>query len=384
MDWIAQVTFLFLLAAASFFFWKNAKSILQNIRLGKPEALNDQPARRWKNVMLLAFGQKKMFRNMPVALLHLVVYLGFVIINVEVLEIVIDGLAGTHRIFAPFLSGLYPFLINSFETLAVLVIVSVVIFLVRRNVLKVKRFLNREMKGWPKSDANYILFIEIVLMSLFLIMNASDTLLQARGVGHYAAHPTGNFFFSSSLHPLLEGFSNNALIAIERSAWWLHIFGILVFLNYLPYSKHLHILLAFPNAYFMPLEPLGKMQNMPAIQNEVLYALQPELAPTDVPPPDGFGANDVAGLSWKNLLDAYTCTECGRCTAACPASSTGKLLSPRKIMMDTRDRMEELGKARREKGITKRCSKIRFCIIILPKKNFVPAPPAMPVCKSVR
>ncbi|MBP9740445.1 MAG: (Fe-S)-binding protein, partial [Chitinophagaceae bacterium] len=280
-----------------------------------------------------------------VAIMHLVVYVGFIIINIEVLEIVLDGLFNQHRLFAGLIPvGLYSFLINVFEILAVGVTLACIIFLVRRNVIKLKRFISKDLNGWPKSDANYILITEIVLMSLFLIMNATDTLLQKNGAEHYTHNLTGNFIFSSLLHPLFEGLSTSNLIVVERVCWWLHIAGIFAFLNYLPYSKHLHVILAFPNAYFARLEPQGKMKNMPAIQNEVLYAMQPEMAPTDAAPPASFGAKDVFDLTWKNLLDAYSCTECGRCTAACPANITGKILSPRSIMMKTRDRLEEVGK----------------------------------------
>lgn len=340
-----QILFILISAVSVWFFTKKVKEISRNIKLGRDEDISDQPALRWKNVLLLAFGQKKMFRNPLVAVLHFFVYAGFVIINIEVLEIVLDGIFGTHRMFAPLLGGFYTFLINGFEVLALLVLVSVIIFLVRRNVIKLKRFISNDLDGWPRSDANYILFIEIVLMSLFLLLNATDTLLQARGVEHYAAHPTGNFIISQYLHPVLSGISNSGLEMIERGSWWLHIVGIFAFLNYLPYSKHLHIVLAFPNAWYARLEPMGKMENMESIQKEVLYAMQPELIPAgEQPAPQKFGAKDVMDLSWKNLMDAYSCTECGRCSASCPANQTGKLLSPRKIMMDTRDRLEEVGK----------------------------------------
>jgi heterodisulfide reductase subunit C len=286
-----------------------------------------------------------MFRNPLVAVLHFFVYAGFIIINIEVLEIVLDGIFGTHRMFALVLGGFYTFLINSFEVLALLVLVSVIIFLIRRNIIKLKRFISNDLDGWPRSDANYILIIEIVLMSLFLFLNASDTLLQARGVEHYAAHPTSNFILSQYLHPILNGMGNESLQLFERGCWWLHIVGIFAFLNYLPYSKHLHIVLAFPNAWYANLLPMGKMENMASIQKEVLYAMQPELIPTgEQAVTQKFGAKDIKDLSWKNLMDAYSCTECGRCSDACPANQTGKLLSPRKIMMDTRDRIEEVGK----------------------------------------
>ena len=340
-----QLIFVAVTALSVILFYKKIIQIKKNINLGKAEVINDNPTVRWKNVLLLAFGQKKMFQNPLVGFLHFFVYAGFVIINIEILEIVIDGIFGTHRIFAGVMGNFYKFLINSFEILALTVLVFCAIFLVRRNVMRVRRLNHIDLKGWPKTDANYILIAEIILMSLFLKMNAADTLLQLRGVENYVENPTGNFIISQYLHPILDNYNNNVLILVERSCWWLHILGIFAFLNYLPYSKHLHILLAFPNAYYARLSPLGKMENMPSVQNEVLYAMQPELANNDAAAPEKFGAKDVTDLSWKNLLDAYTCTECGRCTAACPANITGKLLSPRKIMMDTRDRTQEIGKA---------------------------------------
>jgi ferredoxin len=342
MTILQQILFLILTGVSVWFFSKKASEIKRNIFLGLPEDLNDQPSARWKNLFLLALGQKKMFQNPLVAVMHLIVYGGFIIINLEVLEIVLDGLLGTHRLFVPFIGSLYNWLLNAFEFLAVSVILVCAIFLIRRNIIKLKRFMSKDLNGWPRSDANYILFTEIVLMSLFLTMNACDLTLQSHGSEHY--HQTGTFFFSGLISPLFAGLNDSTLIAIERTCWWLHIVGIFAFLNYLPYSKHLHIILAFPNAYYARLEPIGMMKNMPSVQNEVLYAMQPELAPTDVPPPARFGAKDIFDLSWKSLLDAYSCTECGRCSAACPANLTGKLLSPRKIMMSTRDRLEVVGK----------------------------------------
>ena len=330
MEFISNIIFLLLTVIAFYIFAKKILRIKRNIHLGRSIELNDQPLARWKNVFMLALGQKKMFRNIPVALLHLILYVGFIIINIELLEIIIDGIAGTHRFFAPFLGGLYPFLINSFEILAFLVFIACIFFLSRRNILRVKRLISNDLTGWPKTDANLILVIEMVLMGLFLTMNAAD--------------PSANFIISSWIKPSLSNLNEHQLHTIEQSAWWMHILGIYGFMNYLPYSKHLHIVLAFPNAYYASLEPKGKMHNMVAIQNEVLYAMQPELAPTNAAAPEKFGAKDVMDLSWKNLMDAYSCTECGRCSAACPANSTGKLLSPRKIMMDTRDRLEIVGK----------------------------------------
>lgn len=346
MQIVQQIIFVLLAAASTFLFIKKVIEIRRNINLGKDQEFKDNPSARWKNVLLLAFGQKKMFKRMTPAILHFFVYAGFVIINVEILEIVLDGVFGTHRLFAPYIGGLYHFLIGCFEILAALVLISCAIFLVRRNVLKLKRLNQGELKGWPKTDANLILVTEIVLMSLLLTMNAADYNLQQMGSHHY--YDTGSpFWISGLIAPLFSGMSEGALIGLERSAWWMHIIGIFAFLNYLPYSKHLHIVLAFPNAYYAKLQPAGKMSNMEAIQNEVLYMMEPDKAPADLDPnaaPPRFGAKDVQDLSWKNLMDAYSCTECGRCTAVCPANITGKKLSPRKIMMDTRDRLEEVGK----------------------------------------
>ena len=353
MHIVSQIIFIVAAAFGMGLFAKRVAGIRKNILAGRDADYSDHPSRRWKNVLLLAFGQKKMFRNPLVAVLHFFVYAGFIIINIEVLEIILDGILGTHRLFAPMLGGLYSFLINAFEILAVLVIASCGIFLVRRNIIKLKRFISKDLDGWPRSDANYILITEIVLMLLFLTMNTTDLVLQAKGYGYYAENPTGRFMVSGMLTPLYGSFNEATLVAIERSCWWLHILGILAFMNYLPYSKHLHILLAFPNAYYARLLPKGEINNMPAVQNEVLYAMQPELGPADTPPPARFGAKDVFDLSWRNLLDAYACTECGRCSAACPATITGKALSPRKIMMDTRDRAEETGKNIRLNGMFK-------------------------------
>lgn len=342
MHLLFQILFIGILAAAIWLFTKNIMAIRRNIFLGREEDFTDNAGLRWKNVLLLALGQKKMFKNPLVAVMHLVIYAGFIIINIEVLEIVLDGILGTHRLFFPLLGGFYNFLINCFELLAAGVIIVCVIFLLRRNVVKVKRLASSELNGWPKSDANYILITEIILMLLFLKMNTADRALQLQGAAHY--HDTGNFIISGILAPWFSSFSENTLLFTERACWWLHIVGILAFLNYLPYSKHLHIMVAFPNAYYARLTPQGKMTNMVEVQNEVKYAMQPELAPTGEQAPVKFGAKDVMDLSWRNLLDAYSCTECGRCTTACPANQTGKLLSPRKIMMDTRDRVEEMGK----------------------------------------
>ncbi len=351
MQLAQQILFILLAAVAIGLFVRKAKFIRKNIKLGRDEQFEPHPE-RWKNVLLMAFGQKRMFDKPLVALLHFAVYAGFVIINIEILEIILDGLLGTHRLFAPYLGSFYSFVINFFEVLAFLVLASCVVFLLRRNWVRVRRLNMSELNGWPRSDANYILTFEIVLMALFLTMNAADKALQIKGYGHYGEVQTTQFWVSGFITPLFENFSTGSLVGIERTAWWLHIAGIFVFLNYLPYSKHLHIILAFPNTYYARLSPQGKMQNMPEIQREVLYAMQPETIPAEAAQEEHkkFGARDVFDLSWKNLLDAYTCTECGRCTEACPANQTGKKLSPRKIMMDTRDRMEEVGTNRDKNG----------------------------------
>ena len=343
MQIVQQVLFIAIALAAILLFAKNIKKIRRNILLGHDEDFSNHSSQRWRNLLLIAFGQKKMFRNPLVAVMHFFIYAGFIIINIEVLEIVLDGGLGKHRLFANALGGSYIFLIDAFEILAILVLAAFVIFLIRRNLIKLKRFVSHDLDGWPRSDANYILITEILLMTFFLTLNTSDRALQLQGYEHY--YDTGNFLVSGFFAPLFQNMSSTSVMGVERTCWWLHIVGIFAFLNYLPYSKHLHILLAFPNAYYTRLGSKGKMKNMPVVQNEVLYAMKPELVPAGATPPAiGFGAKDVFDLSWRNLLDAYSCTECGRCTAACPANITGKLLSPRKIMMDTRDRMEEIGK----------------------------------------
>lgn len=342
MQILQQIIFIALALLAVWLFTKNIRKIRRNILLGHDEDYSDHASQRWKNVLLIALGQKKMFRNPLVAVMHFFIYAGFIIINIEVMEIVLDGGLGKHRLFANALGESYTFLIDAFEMLAILVLAACIIFLVRRNILKLRRFISHDLDGWPRSDANYILITEIILMILFLTMNTCDRALQLRDYEHY--FNVGSFLFSGSMAPYFHNVRSSTLFGIERTCWWLHITGIFAFLNYLPYSKHLHILLAFPNAYYTRLLAKGEMKNMPVVQNEVLYAMQPELVPADAGPTSKFGAKDVFDLSWRNLLDAYSCTECGRCTAACPANITGKLLSPRKIMMDTRDRMEEVGR----------------------------------------
>ena len=346
MAFLPNLIFALLLITALFFFTKNILSIRRNILLGKDIERKDQSKKRWSNMVRIALGQSKMVTKPIAGSLHVIVYIGFVIINIELLEIILDGLFGTHRLFAPYLGGFYNVLIASFEILAALVLVAVVLFWIRRNLIKIKRFFSSEMKGWPKKDADYILYFEIVLMSLFLSMNAADLLLQNMGEPHYIK--AGSFPISQFIAPLFSSLSMESLVILERTFWWLHITGILIFLNYLYFSKHLHILLAFPNTYFANLNPKGYFKNNPIVTAEVKLMLDPNAdpyaAPADGAVPDKFGASDAIDLNWVQLLNAYTCTECGRCTSECPANQTGKLLSPRKIMMDTRDRLEEIGK----------------------------------------
>lgn len=343
---IQQVLFIAILGVVGWMLYKRAHLIRSTISLGRAEDRTDQPARRFSTMLRIAFGQKKMFDRPLIGVLHFAVYAGFLLINVEVLEIVLDGASGQHRIFAPFLGSFYTFLIGFFEFLAVAVLLACTIFLIRRSIVKVERFQparHREMNGWPALDGKVILIFEIVLMTAILTMNAADSVLQDMGSLHYTT--TGNFAFSQFLKPLFAGWNESALIMYERAAWWLHILGIFAFAVYLTYSKHLHILLAFPNTYFARLTPKGKMNNMPEITKEVKIMLGMDPGDSgENAVPERFGAKDVTDLSWKNLMDAYSCTECGRCTAACPANLTGKLLSPRKIMMDTRDRLEDIGK----------------------------------------
>lgn len=345
MAYIPNIIFLLALTTGIGFFTYNIRQLISNIKLGKTVSLEGSRKERFKNVALIAFGQSKMLTKPISGIMHLVVYLGFVIINIEVLEIIIDGLFGTHRIFA-FLGTTYNVLIATFEIFAALVVIAVGVFWVRRNVLKLQRFWKPEMKGWPKKDANLILYIEWILMGLFLTMNAADVQLQQLGADHYVQ--AGSFPVSGLISPLFNGMSVESLIMIERSAWWLHIVGILCFLNYLYYSKHLHILLAFPNTYFGRLTPSGQFAHNVTVAKEVALMMDPNADPfaapaADAPVPERFGAADVMDLNQIQLLNAYTCTECGRCTSECPANQTGKKLSPRKIMMDTRDRLHEVG-----------------------------------------
>lgn len=339
---IASVIFILLLVSASGFFYINAKKIRRNIFIGKDFPITDNRSERLKTMVLVALGQSKMLTRPVSAFMHILVYVGFVLINVEILEMFVDGIFNTHRAFA-FLGGFYNFLIGFFEILALGVFIGVVVFWFRRNVVKVKRFLNSELTGFPRLDANAILITEMVLMSALMLMNAADQNLQARGNEHY--HAAGSFPVSGFFAPMLSGLSDSSLILIERGFWWLHIIGIFAFLNYLPFSKHLHIILAFPNTYFSNLKPKGQFTNLDAVTDVVAPNFDPAyVAKTDPNNPVRFGVKDVQDLGWKNLMDAYSCTECGRCTSACPQNMTGKKLSPRKIMMDTRDRMEEVGR----------------------------------------
>ena len=343
MEYLSNILFAIILVLGIGYFVRNIKKIIRNIKLGQPVDASDNKSQRWTNVARIALGQSKMVKRPVSGVLHVVVYIGFVIINIEVLEIIIDGIFGTHRIGLEILPvSVYGFLIGTFEILAVLVLVSVIVFWLRRNVIKIKRFLSSEMKGWPKSDGNIILYFEVILMCLFLVMNATDMPFQQMDSGN---------IISQFIAPWFEVVSEGALYTIERTAWWLHIGGILIFLNYLYFSKHLHILLAFPNVYFGSVEPKGKFNNLEAVTKEVKLMMDPDADPFAAPAegsdddvPAKFGASDVMDLNQIQLLNAYTCTECGRCTSACPANLTGKKLSPRKIMMDTRDRLEEVGK----------------------------------------
>lgn len=343
MQYLPNFLFAILLIVGIGFFVKNIKKLLRNIKLGKDIDRSDNKSERWKNMAYIALGQSKMVKRPVSGFLHVIVYVGFIIINIEVLEIIIDGLFGTHRVFQGLIGdSFYGLLIGIFEVLAALVFIAVTIFWIRRNVIKIKRFWNKEMKGWPKNDGNYILYFEMVLMGLFLLMNSTDTHFQHAGVGN---------IISQYIAPLFDGLSDNSLHLIERTTWWIHITGILVFLNYLYYSKHLHILLAFPNTFYANLEAKGKFTNDKNVTKEVQLMMDPSADPFAAPPegtedevPEKFGASDVTDLNWVQLLNSYTCTECGRCTSVCPANQTGKELSPRAIMMKTRDRLEEVGR----------------------------------------
>ena len=346
MAYLPNILFTILLFSSIFYFRRNFLLIKRNILLGKSVDRSDRLKERWINMLKVALGQSKMLSKPISGVLHLIVYIGFIIINIELLEIILDGLLGTHRVFAPYLGSFYNFLIGSFEILAAFVIFSVIFFWTRRNLIKIRRFWSSEMSGWPKRDADIILYFEIILMSLFLSMNSTDLLLQNIESPNYLK--AGSFPVSQFLTPLFNSFTHETLIIFERTFWWLHITGILIFLNYLYYSKHLHILLAFPNTFFANLDPKGKFNNNKMVYREVKQMLEPNSDPyltnDNNPDQSKFGVSDVLDLNWIQLMNSYSCTECGRCTAECPANQTGKLLSPRKIMMDTRDRLEEVGR----------------------------------------
>ena len=352
MQYIPNILFVITLVAGIGFFTLNIRKVIRNIKLGKDINRSDHSSKRWKNMARIALGQSKMVTRPVSGVLHLIVYVGFIIINVEVLEIIFDGIFGTHRVFKPLLGeGIYGFLIGTFEILAFLVFVAVIIFWLRRNAIRIKRFLSKEMKGWPKSDGNLILYFEMVLMTLFIVMNATDISFQEASVGNPISQFVAPWFSSLELE---------TIHLIERSAWWIHITGILVFLNYLYYSKHLHILLAFPNTFYANLNPKGQLSNVASVTKEVQMMMDPNIDPYATPEggeeeevPEKFGASDVMDLNRVQLLNAYTCTECGRCTSACPANLTGKELSPRAIMMKTRDRLEEVGKNIDKNGVFK-------------------------------
>lgn len=347
MQYIENIIFAIILGYAIWFFSRNVKKIIRNIQLGRPMERFDRSAERWKTMFRVALGQGKMGVKPIPAILHGFVYVGFLLINIEVLEILIDGLFGTHRVLSP-LGSFYKGMIGFFELLALLVLISCIVFLIRRNIIKVNRFVKPEMEGWARRDANYILYMEVAFMLALLLMNGADTALQKLNAEGYTQ--TGSFFISGWLtEPLFSGMGKTSIVLIERACWWFHIIGILFFLNYLYYSKHLHILLAFPNTYFSKLQPKGEFNNMESVTKEVKLMMDPNADPFAAPAEGAeeigtFGAKDVFDLNQVQLLNAYTCTECGRCTEECPANMTGKLLSPRRIMMATRDRLEEVSK----------------------------------------
>jgi heterodisulfide reductase subunit C len=347
MSYLDNILFAIILFLGFGYFYSNVKKIIRNINLGTDVNRKDNANARWSNMAMIALGQSKMVKRPIAGALHIIVYVGFIIINIELLEIIIDGLFGTHRIFSS-LGVVYDVLIASFEILAILVLVAVFVFWIRRNIIKLKRFTSSDLNGTPKKDANYILYFEVVLMTLFLLMNASDLHLQNIPGGYSHFIKAGSFPISQFIEPLFNGMSNELVMLLSELFWWLHIIGILVFMNYLYFSKHLHIILAFPNTYFANLNPEGQFDNLASVTNEVKLMMDPNADPFAAAPettvPSKFGASDVQDLNWVQLLNAYTCTECGRCTSSCPANQTGKKLSPRKIMMDTRDRLEEVGK----------------------------------------
>lgn len=338
-EYLPNIIFIVVLFLGLYFFCRNLYRLYRNINLGKQIDVSDNKKQRFINMFKIALGQGKLIKRPVSGFLHVVVYVGFVIINIELLEIVLDGILGTHRLFSGYLGNVYGYLIGTFEFLALSVLLAVSVFWIRRNIIKLKRFFGDNMKGWPKNDANIILYFEVVLMILFITMNATDLKFQEMNSGNLISGYVASFF---------NGFSIESLHLIERACWWAHIIGILIFMNYLYFSKHLHILLAFPNTYFAKLNNLGEIDNLKSVTNEVKLMMDPETAfSNDVSESeeiDKFGSSDVMDLNRLQLLNSYSCTECGRCTSVCPANITGKKLSPRKIMMDTRDRIEEVGK----------------------------------------
>ena len=357
MDILPNMFFVIILLISITIFTRNILKIKNNINLGRSIDRSDNKSARWKNMARIALGQSKMVSRPIAGILHVVVYIGFLIINIELLEIVVDGIFGTHRVFAPFLGSAYNVLIATFEIFAFLVLLAVLVFWARRNIIRLNRFRKSEMKGWPKLDADLILYFEIVLMTLFLTMNGADFYIQTNFPTANDYHQAGSFPISQFMTSVFDGMALDSVILVERSAWWMHIIGIFIFLNYLYYSKHLHILLAFPNTYFANLNAKGGFANNPTVTAEVKLMMDPDADPYAVPEttsdePEKFGASDVMDLNRVQLLNAYTCTECGRCTSECPANQTGKLLSPRKIMMDTRDRLTEVGNnIQKNKGV---------------------------------
>ena len=339
---VSQIIFVLVLFGAGIIFYRKVSTITRNIKLGKDISIKDNRLLRWKRMLFIAIGQQKMLQRPVAALMHIFVYVGFILVNIEMLEILTDGIVGSHRKFS-FIGWPYNYLISFFELVAFIVMAGCAVFLIRRNVIRVKRFWSKEMTLWPRSDANTILITELLLMSALFIMNATDSILQTRPDNHYVQ--VGSFMISGIIQPMFSGLSDGTLIFIERFCWWFHIVGVLAFLNYIPYSKHFHVFLAFPNVYYLKLRPKGEMQNMPSVTREVKLMLNENYSDQEDESEEmTFGANRVKCLTWKNLMDAYTCTECGRCTSSCPANITGKKLSPRKIMMDTRDRLEEIGR----------------------------------------
>ena len=350
MSYLDNILFAIVLFVGAGYFAINVKKIIRNIKLGKDINRSDNPSERWKNMALIALGQKKMFTRPVPAILHFVLYAAFIITQIELLEILIDGFFGTHRFFKPSLGGFYTFLISFIEILSLLALVATIAFLSRRNLLKLPRLNKAELLGWPKKDANIILIMEIILVTCIFTMNSADEALYNIGKSHFEGQGSFHFAITQNLAPaLFSGLSEGTLHLLERIGWCGHFIMVMTFLNYLYYSKHLHILLAFPNTYFANLNPQGQFDNLESVTKEVKLMMDPNADPFAAPAPDDnavpskFGASDVQDLNWVQLLNAYTCTECGRCTSSCPANQTGKKLSPRKIMMDTRDRLVEVG-----------------------------------------